>query len=204
MIRLWNIIDNPQVNNFTLMHKKIVFGLSFTSDGGYLASSSADFTVVIWHLPSRKPVKYWHVGRVFPRNLSFLYDKSLVVGMEDGSVKMFSLQSSSQKARNFKAHIGQVTNVSFPGNSSFVMTQSSDFKAKIWDFYKKSYLGSLKNHNLPIVKSYICPLNQNIITQDTSFNIRIFILPDKTPKHLISPTEILNYISKFPGLNNFL
>lgn len=204
MIRLWNIKDNPQVNNFAIMHKKVIFGLSFSSDGGYLASSSGDFTVVIWHLQSRKPVKYWHVGRIFPRNLSFLYDKSLVVGMEDGSVKMFSLQGSSQKARNFKAHLGPVTTLSFPGNETFVITQSSNFQVKIWNFYNKSYLGSLKNHNLPIIKSYICPLNKHIFTQDTSLHIRIFILPDKTPKHLISSIEIPKYISLFPGLNDFL
>ncbi|OMJ95401.1 hypothetical protein SteCoe_1156 [Stentor coeruleus] len=204
MIKLWNIIDNPQVNNFTLMHKKVVFGLSFTSDGGYLASSSGDFTVVIWHLQSRKPVKYWNLGRVFPRNLSFLHDNSLVVGMENGSVKMFSLKNTSQKSKNFKAHIGPVTSMSFPRNEAFVITQSSNSQVKIWKYYEKKYVGSLKNHSLPIVKSYICPLNHYIITQDTSLVIRIFKLPDKMPKHLISSIEISKFISEFPGLNDFL
>ena len=80
--------DEPPVSELT-GHKKAVFSVCPSQDGGYLLSSSADKTARLWNLSTREEICRFvgHTGAV--RRAIFLTDNAVVTASDDSTVRVW-------------------------------------------------------------------------------------------------------------------
>ena len=87
--------DEPPVSELT-GHKKAVFSLCPSEDGGYLLSSSADKTARLWNLSTQEEICRFvgHTGAV--RRAVFLSDNAVVTASDDSTVRVWLIPAEAE------------------------------------------------------------------------------------------------------------
>ncbi|NLR92249.1 caspase family protein [Flammeovirga agarivorans] len=143
-IRIINLSTGKQIASL-LGHENIISDLEFSSDGEYLASSSADKTVRIWYIPfldndvfEEEPFENFrlqeHTNTVY--NLDFSEDGTrLVTCSFDGTVRMYSLSVGMKSATIMKVWEtdDRFTNVDISLDNKYVVAGNSKGKVFVWN-----------------------------------------------------------------------
>ncbi|BBD53829.1 WD-40 repeat-containing protein [Planktothrix agardhii NIES-204] len=131
-LALLNIVSNVAAPNTLGGHAQGVYGVSFSPDGKFLATGSADRTVKLWDASTGKEIKTLsgHINSV--KAVSFSPDgKLLATGSEDKTVKLWNTTTWEE----IKTLTGRssVHAVSFSPDSKLLATGSADSMVKLWD-----------------------------------------------------------------------
>ena len=111
--------------------KVIVQGLSFSSDGKYLATAGNDSTTRLWDL-SEKQQTQWHGHQGVLWSVSFSPDGQYIATVgQSGIVKLWDL--SGQLLTQWQAEHGWFTRLSFSSDGQCLATAGNDSIARLWN-----------------------------------------------------------------------
>ena len=128
-------------------HYEIVYSVSWSPDGKYLASSSADKTIIIWDAKSGVCIRTLegHSGEV--ESVSWSPDgKYLASGSGDKTVKIWDAKSG-ECIRTLKGHSLWVESVCWSPDGNYLASGSWDKTVKIWDAKSGECIRTLKGHS---------------------------------------------------------
>jgi WD40 repeat protein len=119
VIRLWSF---PNLSEWRVLngHVGYIAALSFTDDGGVLASASDDGTIILWDVERGKPLFTLNGHSDSVRAVSFALGGNLLAsGSDDGTVRVWDV-ISGEAARVLKGHAGSVAKVAFQPDGTIV------------------------------------------------------------------------------------
>jgi WD40 repeat protein len=142
--------------------------LAFSPDGQTLASGSADTTIVLWDMGTRRPIApplTGHTDDVF--DVDFSPDgKTLASCAVDGTIRLWSLASSSAGdvatgqpiGEPIADHGAQVNGVDFSPDGQVLASGSDDGTVRLWDVETHRPIGQpLINHLLGMERVAFSP-----------------------------------------------
>lgn len=130
-VALWDVATLKKVRPIADAHTDLVLGLSFSPDGKWLASASADKFLKVFDVATGKMARSCegHTGQVLA--VAWKPDgKKIATGGADGAVKLWSFETGEQIAS-----IGrpgrQVTGVAWVGSSDVLAASCGDKRARL-------------------------------------------------------------------------
>jgi len=133
-IQLWTFqgMVNQKPKTVLKGHSKSIKTLSFSSNGDYLASGSADETIKIWH-PTQQttPVQTLKAHNDIVNSVDFSpTGEMLASGSNDGTIRLWHINGELHKT--LSAHQGGVSSVDFASHRNHFASGGYDGKIKIW------------------------------------------------------------------------
>jgi WD40 repeat protein len=107
--------------------------VEFSSDGGLLATASADGTTGLWRARDGRPVRVLDDGGGRVTDLAFAPNGSLLATTSrDGGVRVWRV-ANGERLFFFTAHAAPTTHVAFDPTGSFLVSTSEDRTGRIWE-----------------------------------------------------------------------
>ena len=146
-------------------------------NSGKLISGSYDSTLRIWDLNSEKEEKIINTKcKVFC--LLEFEKNQILVGTDDYSILLWNIELTKEEyIYNFAGHELWVNSL-VKCNEKYFASGSNDTTIKIWDFYNKSCISTLKGHN-DCVLSLILLKNKNLCSGSADNTVKIWDWKDE-------------------------
>ncbi|KAI9911989.1 hypothetical protein PsorP6_009572 [Peronosclerospora sorghi] len=156
-IKLWRVGKDAMSNNMALEfvfslsgHERSINCVRFSPDGAYLASASDDTSIILWTKP-KTAGDDWRWDQI-----SSLSDVNRII---------LSL-----------GHKGDVTDLSWSPDSSFLCSSSVDNRCVIWNVEKGDVAERRKDHTQYVQGVAWDPLNEYIVTEGNDRTCRVYSL----------------------------
>lgn len=144
--------------------------VTFSPDGGQLASCADDNTVKLWNIISGECLKTFNQHTGWVRSVVFSPDGSKLASCaDDKTVKLWDVVSG-ECLRNFEQHTGMVTSVIFSPDGSKLASGSHDKTVKLWDVVSGECLKSFNQHQ-GIVKAIAFNLDGSKLASGSDDNM---------------------------------
>ncbi|XP_065876266.1 COMPASS-like H3K4 histone methylase component WDR5A isoform X1 [Euphorbia lathyris] len=138
-------------------HKRAISAVKFSSDGRFLASSSADKTLRTYSLspsnPPTSPLTPLHEFRGHEQGVSDVAFSSdshyLVSASDDKTLRLWDVTTGSQ-IKTLQGHTNYVFCVNFNPQSNMIVSGSFDETVRIWDVKSGKCLKVLPAHSDPV------------------------------------------------------
>lgn len=133
VLRLWNLDDRSQVGQALVADDNTIWGLSWSADGGTLATASADEAAYLWDVSTRELI-----GSLSPHpggatGVGFLSDGStLATTSAAGVVRLWDLAGAQPLDGPLPGHRGPTWRIAVLPGMRFA-TSSEDGTVRIWD-----------------------------------------------------------------------
>lgn len=125
-LKLFNVADGNLVRDFTDAHSDTVFGIDFSADGKYLASSAADKFVKVFETATGTKVKSFEGHTHHVLGVAFRWDGTRLMSCgADNAVKVWNFETGDQIA-TIPGYTKQVTSISFIGDSVNTISSGGD------------------------------------------------------------------------------
>jgi WD40 repeat protein len=125
-INTWQVADGKLMQSFTNVHSDAVFGLDYSADGKYLASSAADKFVKVLDLDSGKVVKTFEGHTHHVLGVSWKRDgRTLASAGADNVIKVWDFVTGERK-KTIEGFGKEVTSISFIGITDQTLASSGD------------------------------------------------------------------------------
>jgi WD40 repeat protein/serine/threonine protein kinase len=113
-------------------HRDEIYSVTFSPDGNYALTASADHTTRLWHIGSGQELRIFaHSGEVY--SAVFSPDgKYVLSGSEDMTVRLWDV-TTGQQIRAFSGHRDAVWSVAFSPDGKYVLSGSEDMTVRLWD-----------------------------------------------------------------------
>jgi WD40 repeat protein len=93
-VRLWDVATGEEIRQF-VGHTRVTFGPSFSPDGKYALTGSADTTVRLWDVATGEEVREFNGHSSWVLSTVFSQDGSLIVtGAEDDTARLWVMARS--------------------------------------------------------------------------------------------------------------
>ena len=131
LLALNNAVFSGQYEHQELRgHQSIVSSVSFSPDGGYIATGSWDGTARVWSR-SGELVQELRGHQGYVESVSFSLDgEYIATGSRDGTARVWS--RSGELVQELRGHQGYVESVSFSPDGEYIATGSRDGTARLW------------------------------------------------------------------------
>ncbi|KIJ46783.1 hypothetical protein M422DRAFT_249517 [Sphaerobolus stellatus SS14] len=130
---LQGTLDQPLI--FELQeHRDLVWSVSFSPDGRYIASGSCDHTVRLWSVETGMPVGQPYEGHTNSvSSVSFSPDgRYIASGSYDHTVHMWSVETGMPVGQPYEEHTNLVSSVSFSPDGRYIASGSYDHTVRMW------------------------------------------------------------------------
>jgi WD40 repeat protein len=132
-IRIYDF-QTGQIIKLLKGHKDVINNLEFSPDGNYLASASADGTVIIWAVKSNFNLRHtlvYHTKNIY--GISFSHDrKYLASASYDAAIAIWDLKTGILIRSLDKAHDKEIRRIEYSMDDSYLATGSFDGTVKLW------------------------------------------------------------------------
>ena len=124
--KVWEVAGGKLMKSFTNVHSDAVFGLDFSADGKYLASSAADKFVKVLDLATGKVVKTFEGHTHHVLGVSWKRDgRTLASAGADNVIKVWDFVTGERK-KTIEGFSKEVTSISFIGIMDQTLASSGD------------------------------------------------------------------------------
>jgi WD40 repeat protein len=144
-IHLWNGVTGEQLATLK-GHTKDITCLSYSADGGQLASGSDDRTVRLWNLERgcEQASLVGHTSSVYC--LSYSADgRQLASGSDDSMVRLWNLERGCEQA-SLVGHTGYVYCLSYSADGRQLASGSLDRTVRLWNLERGCEQATLEGH----------------------------------------------------------
>ncbi|BAY77047.1 WD-40 repeat-containing protein [Nostoc linckia NIES-25] len=158
---LQSAVNGIREHNTLEGHSDSVTTVSFSPNGKFIASGSADKTIKLWNVQDQES-KTFEGHKKSVTTVSFSPDgKFIASGSEDKTIKLWNIQS--QESKTFEGHSESVTTVSFSPNGKLIASGSEDKTVRLWNLQGK-LIETLKNYKGSIIHVGFSPDGKNIVS----------------------------------------
>ncbi|HWA84146.1 MAG TPA: WD40 repeat domain-containing protein [Fimbriimonadaceae bacterium] len=141
-VRLWSVADGSLVQSLT-GDTAVVNSVSFSPDGHFLASGSADRSVRVWSLSNGTLVSNRTDHSQGVNAVAFSADGQwLASGSSDSTVKVYRTSDWAVQ-RTLSGHTGSVRCLAFSPDTSLLASGSADQSVRLWNASNGSLVRSL-------------------------------------------------------------
>ena len=142
-VRLWDVASGQHIATLE-GHTDWISSVSFSLDGGLLASGSFDNTIRLWDVASRQEVATLAGHTSWVQSVSFSPNGELLAsGADDKTIKLWDV-ASRQHIATLEGHTDWVNSVSFSPNRGLLASGSSDGTIKLWDVASRQHIATLE------------------------------------------------------------
>lgn len=133
-------------------------------------------------------------------------DQSIIIGQDDGQIKMRRLESTATAMERFVGHSRKINALAFSGDGQSFISGSSDGMAKVWTLNPKGAMdllepGASRTHADLIETVLISPDNQVAITGSRDRKIKIWELSSGKHLHTIDAKAQISALALSPTHN---
>jgi WD40 repeat protein len=129
-VQLWDVV-NERLLGPLLGHEARIYGLAFSPDGRWLASTSTDTKVGIWNVTERTLHQFLHGHSGVLQSASFSADgRRLAAAGEDGVVRLWDT-ATWQEVAAFHAH-ASLNYVAFSPDGHWLAAAAQDGTIRLW------------------------------------------------------------------------
>jgi WD40 repeat protein len=135
MVRLWDLArcqEGQEVDPVILPHTTTLFAMAFSPDGSLFASAG-DRSLTIWSCRPDYVRRVERIGDTY-RALSFSPDgRTLVLGGEDGSIRLWDVPSMKERMVLHGGHTGMVRSLAISPDGKLLVSAGHDGRVVLWD-----------------------------------------------------------------------
>lgn len=166
---------NLSTNKFTLtlnQHTESVRDTSFSNDSKYVASTSMDATIKIWHTTDGRLIRSLSESSSFDNHIAFIPNTSLVVTANYNSymIKIWNYTSTNYNTPIFQSnvHSSYIYTLSVSSNGTFMVSGGSDKTIQLWNINDTNHISTwqLLNTTTTIYSSQFSPDNHYLAVTD--------------------------------------
>ncbi|MEZ5045250.1 MAG: caspase family protein [Saprospiraceae bacterium] len=158
VIRIWKL--DGDLRSTLEGHRDVIFGLSFSPNGGHLLSTSADRSLIKWNHEGKIEQKFDFTDMAFSVTYSPVNDNFLI-GNGYGPSQL--MDSAGQTIARLPGHTAPVFSVAFSPDGSKLLTASYDGIANIWT-NTGEHLHKLTGHSREISSAVFSPDGKLVLT----------------------------------------
>ncbi|MEE0992964.1 MAG: TIR domain-containing protein, partial [Bacteroidales bacterium] len=131
-------------------HSKSVLSVAASPDGKYLASGSADKTVIIWDAKSGERLKSLEGHYDYVRSVAVSPDGNYLASGSNDETLIIWDANNGERLKSLKGHSFIVTSVCWSPDGKYLASGSRDKTVKIWDAKSGEKLKTLKGHSCDV------------------------------------------------------
>ncbi len=130
-LKLWNVADGSLRHDFVDAHSDTVFGVAFSADSRYLATSSADKFVKVFDVQSRDAIRSYEGHTHHVLGVAWQWDGTVLASCgADNVVKIWNFESGEQQ-RTIGGFGKQATSITFAGKLGETLTSAADKSVRL-------------------------------------------------------------------------
>lgn len=158
-------------------HGKPLIACAFEPKGRYVFTSSEDYSLQRWEIPSGKKIT-WPAHESWIRDISFLPDGETMisVGCDDTMIYWPTSAAKPKPIRTVKAHKGWIRCLSVSKDGKTIATGGNDNLVKLWNAADGKLIRVLTGHALNVYSALIHPNGKYVISGDQGGEIRVWEL----------------------------
>ena len=176
-------------------HYEIVYSVSWSPDGKYLASSSADKTIIIWDAKSGVCIRTLegHSGEV--ESVSWSPDgKYLASGSGDKTVKIWDAKSGAC-LQTLEGHEKNVPSVYWSPDGKYLVSGSSDKTLIIWNVNSGQKIKTLEGHSRSVNSVSWSPDGKYLASGSGDKTVKIWDLSEVKKYSVLDSIPVNTYSS---------
>jgi Tol biopolymer transport system component len=153
VVKLWDL-STGQLLKTLEGHLDELRSVSFSPDGKYIATGSADKTVKLWSMKDKKLVHTFSEHTDTVTSVMFSHDGTFLAGASDDETIIIWSLRERKVVKTLKGHSGQVLSIAFSPNDEVLVSSSGEDRftnehedsIKIWNLKTGQILHTLTGH----------------------------------------------------------
>ncbi len=206
--RVWNALTGQtitklQAHTASLQSlqalQRVVWDVSFSSDGTRVLTASADQTARIWNVATGEAIAILQGHTESVDIASFSSDSTRVVtASADKTARVWSA-TTGEIIAILQGHLSPVAHASFSPDGTRVVTASWDGTARIWNATEGEVIASLEGHTAAVLYASFSPDGTRLVTASSDRGARIWnVTTGEATANLQGHSEALNTASFSP------
>src|SRR5215470_8937320 len=158
-------------------HTDVVNSVAFSADGKTLATGSADHTVRLWDVATRRQIGKPLTGRTNAvYSMAFSPDgNTLATGSNDHTVRLWDVATRRQIGKPLTGHSDAVNSVAFSPDGKTLATGSADYTVRLWDVATRRQIGRpLTGHTDAVNSVAFSPDGKTLATGSLDDTVRLW------------------------------
>lgn len=187
-VSIWDTVENRQVAQMT-EHAGPVTSVAFSPNGTWLASGSADQTIILWETANFQPQKRMVVSTLAQNpvwSVAFSPDGQLLVSAsEDGQVIFWDVTTGQPIGDPLIGHTGGVLALAFGPDGQVLATAGHDKTIRLWDVDTRELIATLEEHTDSVSSLAFSPDGRYLASGSRDNTIRLWRLSSRSADLLI-------------------
>lgn len=165
-------------------HTHSVISANFSADGKFIVSASADKTVRVWDVYSRKVIATLCGHTEYVTSANFSADGKFIVSTSgDKMVRVWDIQSE-EVIHTLRGHTAHVHSANFSTDGRFIVSASGGFgghEVRVWDAHSGEAIHTLEGHTSLVISSSFNMDGKFILSASYDKTVRIWVRVDQLP-----------------------